>query len=125
MKTMLIIDDSSYMREVIKVFVGKFDITVIGEAENGKDGVEQYIKHMPDIVVLDLIMGEGNGLEALEKIMAHNPGAVVIIITSMAGKKNPVIDEAMALGAKKIFKKPIDKNDFNEYMKELLDRSGD
>jgi two-component system chemotaxis response regulator CheY len=116
MKTMLIVDDSSYMRDVIKVFAGKLNIDVIGEAESGKDGVEQYIKLMPDIVILDLIMDDVDGLEALKKIRGHNPDAAVIMISSTAKQ---IDKEATLLGAKKVFKKPIDKKEFMDYLSGL------
>jgi chemotaxis response regulator CheB len=119
MKTMLIVDDSSYMRDVIKIFVSKLDIAVIGEAVTGNDGVAQYIKHMPDIVTMDFVMEEGNGLEAIKAIMAHNPKASVVLISSIAGQ-NSLIEEALALGAVKVFKKPLDKFLFIDCIKELM-----
>ena len=119
MKTMLIVEDSSYMRDIIKILVKDLDIEVIGEAENGKEGVEKYIKYMPDIVTMDLAMEVEDGYDALKKIMSHNPKAAVIVITSASGQK-PVIEEVLKLGAKVVFSKPVNKTQFVEYMNELI-----
>jgi two-component system chemotaxis response regulator CheY len=50
MKTMLIVDDSPFIRRVIKAFVSDLDIFVVGEAGNGVEAVALYKEHMPDIV---------------------------------------------------------------------------
>jgi len=49
MKSVLIVDDSSYIRDVIKVSMNKFNLEIVGEASNGKEGVELYKKLMPDL----------------------------------------------------------------------------
>jgi two-component system chemotaxis response regulator CheY len=119
MATMLVVDDSSYMRTLVKTFVSKLDIKIIGEAEDGREGLNKYKELMPDIVVLDLAMDEMDGIEVLKEIMALNPGAVVIIISSTAGQE-PVIIEALKLGARNVFDKPINKDKFIDCIKSLL-----
>jgi len=120
MKTMMIIEDSAYFRTVIKKHVSTLDIEVIGEAESGNEGIEKYMELMPDIVTLDLAMDDGNGIEALEKIKRHNPDTVVIVISSTSRQKS-VIEQTSALGADKLFDKPVDKDLFIEYVKELTE----
>ena len=106
-KTVLIIDDSEFMRGLIKSILNRNGFRVVGEAENGKIGVEKYKQLRPDIVTSDVIMDETCGLTALEQIMEHDPDAKVIIISSMMGQKW-FIDEAELKGAKAIITKPID-----------------
>jgi two-component system chemotaxis response regulator CheY len=122
MKKLLIIDDSSYMRDVIKLFVSNLDIDVVGEAASGNEGVELYMQHNPDIVTLDLFMDDVNGLEALKRIMEHNPKTAVIVISSAAGQ-DPFINEATALGAKMFIKKPVDKNQLVSCISDLIDEA--
>jgi two-component system chemotaxis response regulator CheY len=119
MKKMLIVDDSSYMRDVIKLMISGLDIEVVAEANNGRDGVEQYKRHTPDIVLMDFYMDQQNGLEALEQIIQHDPNAVVIMISSSA-KQILEGNEALSLGAKQVFKKPIDKLEFIDYLQGLI-----
>jgi len=120
MKTMLIIEDSAYFRTVIKKYVSTLDIEVTGEAESGNEGIEKYMELLPDIVTLDLAMEDGSGIEALEKIKKHNPEAVVIVISSTSRQKS-VIEQTSALGATKLFDKPVDKDLLVEYLKELTE----
>ena len=119
MKTVLVVDDSEFMRTLIKKNISGLDVEVIGEAEDGKIALEKYIELKPDIVTLDLAMQEHGGLEALEKIMQHNPDAKVIIVCSTAGQ-GTVTDEATALGAYAIVKKPIIGNVLVDVFKSLI-----
>jgi len=118
-KTVLVVDDSEFMRTLIKKNISGLDVEVIGEAENGKVALEKYIELKPDIVTLDLAMQEYGGLEALEKIMLHNPDAKVIIVCSTAGQ-GEVIDKATELGAYAIVKKPLKNDELTEIFKSLL-----
>ena len=120
MKTMLIVDDSDFMRALLKMLINDLDINVIGEAENGTIAVEKYKELSPDIVTMDIIMDEsGGGMRALKEIMEYDPNAVVVIISSSAGQKH-MIEQAMELGAKAFFMKPVDKHKFAQEIKRLL-----
>ena len=119
MKTVLVVDDSAFMRNSIIRHLSDCDIRVVGEAENGKIAVEKYIELKPDIVTLDLAMLDYDGIEALKDIKQHDPNAMVIVISSTTDQES-VAAEAMALGAHTIINKPIIKDDllatFNEIM---------
>ena len=115
MKTMLIVDDSEFMRSFIKKYVSELDIDVIAEAEDGATGYEKYVEFMPDFVTMDLAMYDENGLDVLKKIMAKNPNAKVIIISSIAGQEM-IAKNAIALGAKGI----IDKSKMQIKIKEVI-----
>ncbi|MFC4386732.1 response regulator [Gracilibacillus marinus] len=104
MRTVLIADDSAFMRKWIKRLVEKSDYTVIGEAINGLDAVKQYQRLRPNIVILDIVMPKSNGLDALAKIMELNPNANVIISSSLATRDN--VTRAIQLGAKDFIIKP-------------------
>jgi two-component system chemotaxis response regulator CheY len=119
MKTLMIVDDSNYIRTVIKALLRNVDVKVIAEATNGTEGVELYKKHKPDIVTMDVVMDEQSGIEALKQIKEFDPNAVVLIISTVVGQ-DLILDDALASGAKKVFKKPIDKEPFLECIQELL-----
>ena len=111
METVLLIDDSNFMRTLIKNIVVKQGLTVIGEAENGVIGTELYKELNPDFVILDMIMDEKDGLTTLEQILEYNPDAVVFAVSSMLGQKY-YAEKATSLGAKEIMTKPIDVRKF-------------
>jgi two-component system chemotaxis response regulator CheY len=101
---MLIVDDSEYMRSLIKYHIRTLDVTVVGEAETGYGGVEKYKELMPDIVTMDLAMDEGTGVDAIKEIMNHNPKANIIVISSIANQ-DLYVDDLIGLGAKAVFDK--------------------
>ena len=117
MKTVLIVDDSSLMRRLIKNIVVKNGYDVLGEAENGKKGVEKYKELKPDFVTMDLIMDEMNGLEALKLIIEEDPNANVIMVSSMG--QEVLVRDAIVLGAKHFVMKPFDERQVMEAIKKL------
>ena len=109
MRTALVVDDCGVVRDFLKIMIETLDIEIIGEALNGKSGVEMYEKLKPDIVFMDLKMDGMSGFEALKRIMAIDPGARVIITSSLADQKF-VIDEGKKRGAKAFVSKPLEIN---------------
>lgn len=79
----ILIDDQDDVRSYLKSILGKLDCDVVGEAENGKKGVELFKKVKPDLVLLDLKMPVMDGGEALNLIMADDPDARVILLTAV------------------------------------------
>lgn len=80
--TAIVVDDD---RETVSVFceyLKLIDVSVQGVGYNGKDAVEIYEKFRPDIVFLDLLMPDYDGLYALERIKQIDPGAKVAVITA-------------------------------------------
>jgi two-component system, chemotaxis family, chemotaxis protein CheY len=112
-KTVLVVDDSMFMRNHIKNILSKNDYHVIAEATNGHEAISLYLKVHPEIVLLDLILGEINGMTVLKELKKRNSKAKVVICSSM-GQKH-LIMEALKLGAKDFIVKP----NFNELIPAL------
>lgn len=104
-KTVLIVDDTAFMRKMLGDMLKKNGYEVIGEAANGVEAVEQYQELNPDIVTMDITMPEKNGIEALTDIIALNPDAVVIMCSAM-GQQN-MVQQALEAGAKDFIIKPF------------------
>ena len=119
MKTILVVDDSGFMRNLIKRHVSILDVDVVGEAENGKIAVEKYIELKPDIVTLDLAMHEHGGLEALQEIRKIDPDANVVIVCSIAGR-SAILEEVKKLGVHAIINKPLKDDELTNAIRELL-----
>jgi len=107
MKTVLVVDDSSLMRRLIRNILTKNGYEVVGEAMNGRLGVEKYKELRPDLVTLDMVMDEMNGLEALKLIKEENPKANVIMVSSMG--QEIIVREAIMAGADNFLIKPFDE----------------
>lgn len=77
------VDDHEMVRIGVSSYLSaQHDIEVIGEADNGKTGVEMVLELRPDIVLMDLVMKEMDGIEATKQIIEQWPEARIIIVTS-------------------------------------------
>ncbi|GAK02045.1 chemotaxis regulator [Geomicrobium sp. JCM 19037] len=101
----LIVDDASFMRMMIRDILEKHNFVVAGEAENGKDAIEKYKETEPTFVTMDITMPEMDGIEALKEIRAFDPEAKVIMCSAM-GQQAMVVD-AIKAGAKDFVVKPF------------------
>ena len=94
----LIVDDHPMVRHGINVLLGAYDdIEVVGEAENGREAVEMCEKHKPDIVLMDLMMPEVNGIEATRIIQKNWSDIKVVTLTSFIDKN--LIADSLKAGA--------------------------
>lgn len=106
--SVLIADDSAFMREILRDICTDMNLVIAGEASNGAEAVAAYKKLMPDLVLLDLDMPEVNGTEALQQIMALNAAATVVMISAL-GQKVQVLT-AIRCGAQDFLIKPFDQD---------------
>ncbi len=84
----ILADDHSIIREGLKLLLEtQPDIHVIGTATNGRDAVSQVLKLRPDIVIMDIVMPELNGIEATIKIRETNASAKVVILSMYASSE--------------------------------------
>jgi two-component system chemotaxis response regulator CheB len=108
----LIVDDSPLVRSILRDFLesdGSFEI--IGEAENGVDGVTQAQFLNPDLITMDIEMPRMNGLEAIEKIKKSLSPAIVVISTHDTAK---MAYDATVKGAHEFFAKDIFTSQMSE-----------
>ncbi|KKM08348.1 hypothetical protein LCGC14_1724630 [marine sediment metagenome] len=85
-KTLLITDDALIIREIIKDIALNAGWEIVGEATNGQEAIERFLQLRPDVVTLDLVMPEYDGLHALRGIMAADPDAKVIVVSALDQK---------------------------------------
>ena len=95
--TALVIDNSDLMRAVLCALLTQIDVEVIGEASNGREGVDKAIELEPDMILLDVLMPEMNGYLALEEIVGRVHEPFVIMMTSV--DDDEVIQSSMMAGA--------------------------
>lgn len=95
----LIVDDHQMVRLGLSSFLNiQPDIEVVGEASDGYPGVLKAIKLAPDVILMDLVMGEMDGITATQEILKTNPAARVLILTSFIDDEK--VFPALAAGAK-------------------------
>lgn len=101
----LVVDDSAYIRKVIKQILMRSPfIEVVGTAGNGIEALEKVIELDPDVITLDLIMPEMNGIEFLVEQMKRKP--IPIVISSIASETGEMALEALEAGAIDFIQKP-------------------
>lgn len=95
----LLVDDHEMVRMGVAAYLStQPDIEVVGEAENGKRGVELALELRPDIILMDLVMDEMDGVEATKCIIQEWSGAKIVVVTSFLDdeKLYPVIEAGAA-----------------------------
>src|SRR5258706_8503654 len=102
-------DDHPLFRQGIAALLAtQADMSLVAEASNGKDAVQQFRAHRPDITLMDLQMPEMNGLEALSTIRGEFPDARIIMLTTYTGDVQ--VMRAMKVGARAyLLKSLLDK----------------
>lgn len=82
-KTRVVVaDDHAMVRAGIRrVLEGTKDIEVVGEAESGEQAVQQFSKHQPDVLIMDLSMPGIGGLEGLRRILKRQPAARILVLS--------------------------------------------
>ena len=102
----LIVDDSAYMRKKIsEIFLDDPNFEGIRTAVDGKDALKKIAEEKPDVVSLDLVMPDMDGIETLDYIMSDFPTPVVIV-SAHTKSHNDNVFEALAHGAVDIVTKP-------------------
>jgi DNA-binding NarL/FixJ family response regulator len=82
----LAVDDHPVLREGLATMIAtQPDMVLVAEAETGKQAIELFEKHRPDITLMDLRMADMNGIEAIQKIRENHPIARIIVLTTYLG----------------------------------------
>ena len=90
----LIVDDHTVIRDGIRaVLTLQKDISVVGEAMDGKEAVEKVFQLLPDVVIMDIVMPVMNGLEATEQIYKRRPETKVLMLTQYDDEENVAMSE--------------------------------
>ncbi|MFQ5962930.1 MAG: response regulator [Candidatus Scalinduaceae bacterium] len=106
MKRVLIVDDASVVRLMMKKILNQGDFTVVGEAANGREAFEKYKELRPDVVTMDMVMPEADGIQATKDITAFDTNAKVVIVSGIDQKK--MLMQAIKAGASSYIVKPFE-----------------
>lgn len=105
-KTVLITDDTAFMRMTLRNVIQKNGFTVVGEASDGEEAVNKYKELRPDLVTMDITMPKMDGISAIKEIMKFDSNARIIVCSAMGQK--PMVIEALNAGARDFLVKPFD-----------------
>lgn len=118
MARVMITDDASFMRMMIRKILEQGGHEVIAEASNGMEAVENYARFQPDLVTMDITMPEMDGVEATREITEQHTGAIILMCSAMGQKE--MVMSAIKAGAKGFIVKPFDGNKVLEEIQRVL-----
>lgn len=104
-KRILIVDDATFIRMMVKKILVPKGFEIAGEAANGAQAVQMYHELRPDLVTMDITMNEKDGIQAAKEIMDLDANARIIIVTAL-GQEKMLID-SFRIGVKDFVVKPF------------------
>lgn len=122
MGNVLIVDDATFMRAVLKKIILQAGHEVVAEAANGDEAIKQFENTNPDLVLMDIVMpptaSAKDGIEALKQIRTAHQEAKIVMCSSMG--QQTLITEALKAGAKDFIIKPFQPQKVMEVLAKYL-----
>jgi two-component system, chemotaxis family, chemotaxis protein CheY len=116
MKT-LIVDDAGFMRELLAQHCHELGHQIIAEATTGTEAIELAKKLNPELIIMDMVLPEKNGLEAASEIIQENSATEILAITSL---DEPWIQSKLeTAGFKYFLKKPFTKSELQSVLNSI------
>jgi two-component system chemotaxis response regulator CheY len=117
-KKVMIVDDAPIIRLMIKDILAFNNYEVIKECENGQDAVDSYKELKPDLVTMDIVMPEKDGIQALEEILEFDGNAKIVMVTAMDQRES--LMKAIRIGATDYIVKPFEDDRVLSAVKKAL-----
>jgi len=121
-KRILIVDDSFYMRTMLKNMLTDAGYDVVGEAANGQQALEMAVATTPDLITLDVILPDNTGLDVLKGIRQKQPDAKVVMCSAVG--QETIVNEAIENGALAYIVKPFSEERVLEIVGSALQGDG-
>jgi len=115
---LLITDDAMIIRQMIADVASGAGWEVVGQAGNGQEAIEMYEQLRPDVVTMDIVMPDFDGLHAVQGIRKIDPNAAVIMVTALDQKD--LLKQAFQHGAVDFICKPFDRDKLLETLDSSL-----
>ena len=116
----LVVDDAIFMRKMISDILEGNGMEIVGEADTGALAVEKYKELKPDLVTMDIIMPEMNGIDAVRQIMSNDSQARIVMCSALG--QQALVQDALAAGAKDFLIKPFNPSRVIEVVSKILNQ---
>ena len=118
-KTVLVVDDAIFMRVIMKKMI-ELDgrCQVVGEGDDGFKAIELAQTLQPDIITMDVVMPECDGMSAIKKIMEVSPNTKIIMVSSVGNYK--IVSDALEQGVFDYLVKPITKEEISKVIDKII-----
>jgi two-component system chemotaxis response regulator CheY len=105
MARILVADDASFMRQIIRDILESDGHEIVAEASDGVQAVEEWKEHHPDLVTMDIVMPRRSGIDAVRAIIAVDATARVVMCSALG--QETLVTEALQAGASDFIVKPF------------------
>ncbi len=119
----LIADDASFMRQMIREIIEPEGYEVVGEATDGMEAVEQFEELRPDLVTMDIVMPKRSGIDAVRRILEKTPDACVVMCSALG--QETLVMEALQAGAKDFIVKPFKPDSVVSTLAKVLEKKSE
>ncbi len=116
----LIADDASFMRQMIREIIEPEGFEIVAEAADGVEAVEQFESTQPDIVTMDIVMPKRSGIDAVKGIVALDPDARVVMCSALG--QESLVAEALQAGARDFIVKPFKPDSVLETLRRVMEK---
>lgn len=120
MARILVADDASFMRKMIREIVEAEGHEVCGEASDGIEAVEKWKDLHPDVCTMDIVMPRRSGIDAVRGIVELDPGARIVMCSALG--QETLVNEALQAGAKDFIVKPFKPAAVLETLKRVIEK---
>ena len=117
--TILICDDSMVARKKLTDYFVSLGCKEVLEAANGKEAIEIYARRLPDLVFMDIIMPEVDGIDAVTEIIKNYPIAKIVMVSSVGTQS--YLQNAIVAGAYDFLQKPINNDNVKKIIYKLAE----
>ncbi len=121
MTRVLIADDASFMRQMIREIIEPEGYEVVGEATNGIEAVDLYKELQPDLVTMDIVMPKRSGIDAVKAILAADSTACVVMCSALG--QETLVMEALQAGARDFIVKPFKPDSVISTLKKIIEKA--
>lgn len=116
--TVMVVDDELFFRKLLRDILEKEGFKVVAEACDGKEAVDKFSLHRPDISFIDIYMPEKNGIEATREILSMDKDAKVLICSGLGYDEDVAM--SLRIGARAVIQKPFIQSEVLEIVTRTL-----
>ena len=120
MARILVVDDASFMRQMIREIVEREGHEVVGEASDGDEAIAEFRRLQPDIVTMDIVMPRLSGIDAVAQIRELDAGALVVMCSALG--QDRLVEDALNAGARGFIVKPFKPEAVLETIASVLEK---
>jgi two-component system chemotaxis response regulator CheY len=120
MARILVADDASFMRQMIREIVEAEGHAVVAEASDGIEAIDQFKKHHPDVVTMDIVMPRRSGIDAVKSIIEVDRTACIVMCSALG--QETLVQEALKAGARDFIVKPFKPDAVTATLRKVLEK---